>query len=318
MQKGPEYYFYRVLERLLGNEGAAAFLRDCCVRFLALPRVRRIVEGNVRRIWVHSRGREATEKEIADSLSEMARILAAERLTAIELQRDPALCAVPVELELLPRLEALRSEGHGVVLATPHFGDVKMLILGLARQGLPLHVMVNHAGPWLRTIEAVQPNLRFTDFSTGAQYYLDALRRNEVVLLYTDMDFFPGGRTAVFFGAPCHPPHGPARLALASGAPLLPAYSVFKDGRHRLMCAEPLPAIGSSQEELEKGLLLSMEHFISRHPPHWLIFHDPWDLEARVRAVRHQLRHIRFSFFMDRLWGRLTNASTPAKDTAWR
>ena len=114
-----------------------------------------------------------------------------------------------------------------------------MLILGLARAGLPVHVMISYVTPQLRTVEGA-PGLRFTDFTTGAKHYLDALARNELVLLYTDMDFFPGGRTADFFGAPCHPPHGAARLAQAAGAPILPVYAVKEGARHRLCCDEAI------------------------------------------------------------------------------
>ena len=305
MQKGPEYYFFRLLARILGEPGAAAFVRRCCVQFLAIPSLHRVVEPNFRRVWAYGRGREATTEETTLFFSEMAALLAEERLAALELQRDPAHCPVPADAELLPDIEALRRAGRGVLLVTPHFGDVKMLILGLAGCGVPLHVMVSYAGPSGRALEAVRPNLRFADFGSGAQYYLDVLARNEVVLLYTDMDFFPGGRTADFFGAPCHPPHGPARLALATGAPILPAYTVFERGRHHLRCDAPILPEGLSQEEIEGRILRSIETFISRHPAHWQMFHDPWDLKARALAARNQMRYIRFNLMMDDWWRRL-------------
>ena len=192
-----------------------------------------------------------------------------------------------------------------------------MLILGLARAGLPVHVMISYVTPQLRTVEGA-PGLRFTDFTTGAKHYLDALARNELVLLYTDMDFFPGGRTADFFGAPCHPPHGAARLAQAAGAPILPVYAVKEGARHRLCCDEAISPEGASQEALENAILRSQERFIGRYPSHWLIFHDPWDLEERVRTARSQLRSLISISSVAEWWGQLTKGSTPAKDKPWQ
>ena len=219
MLKRPDYYLYRLLEALFGASAASAFIRVSSAKLLDIPRLRAVADSNFRRVHAFTRGRAPGAEETAAFRAEMAALIAAELLSTFALLRNPGRGPVPADPELIPAIEALRREGRGVVLATPHFGDCKMLFLGLGRAGLPLHVMINAVQPAMRAVTAAQPNLRFTDFSTGARYYLDALARNELVLLLTDMDYFPGGRTLDFFGAPCNPPHGPARLALAAGAP---------------------------------------------------------------------------------------------------
>jgi KDO2-lipid IV(A) lauroyltransferase len=313
MQKRPDYYLYRLLERLFGKEATDSFFQVTCVKLFELPRMRQVVEENFRRIHTHTHGREPSERETASFRAELARTMAEELISTYELQREPGVGPVPVELELLPVLQDLRSHGRGVVLVTPHFGDAKMLFLGLARAGLPLHVMINRVQPVMREVTAAQPNLRFTDLTTGAKRYLDALSRNELVLLFTDMDYYPGGRTLDFFGAPANPPHGPARLALAAGAPVLPVYAVRRGERQRLLCDAPIRTEGADQEEVEKLILRSMEKFIGRHPDHWLIYHDPWDLAACARQTRRQLRQLHFRIWVEGIWRRLTKGSPRAR-----
>ncbi|MBI5241212.1 MAG: lysophospholipid acyltransferase family protein [Elusimicrobia bacterium] len=298
-----DYYLYLFLERFLGRAAAASVIGSTCLKTLDIPRFRDVIERNFRRIHRHTHGREPTAQETASFRAEMAQAMARQRVGTYELLRDPGRGEVPVTLKLLPAIEGLRRGGRGVVLVSPHFGDFQMLFHGLARAGLPLHAMVNLVRPAMREVTAAQPNLRFTDFSTGAKYYLDALGRNELVLLLADMDFFPGGRTLDFFGAPCNPPHGPARLALAASAPVLPVYAVWRGRRHDLLCDAPIPTAGADQEEVEKSILRSMERFIGRHPGHWLIYHDPWDLPACARQTRRQLRQLRLSRWFDGLWG---------------
>lgn len=302
-----DYYLYLFMERFFGKAVAVSFIQIACRKTLAVPRLRSVTDGNFRRIYRYTHGREPTDEETASFRADMAQVMALQRINTYELQRVPGRGEAPVELKLLPVIEALRRRGRGVVLVSPHFGDFQLLFHGLARAGLPLHVMINLVRPIMREVTAAQPNLRFTDFSTGARYYLDALSRNELVLLFSDMDYFPGGRTLDFFGAPCNPPHGPARLALAAGAPLLPVYAVWRGQRHDLLCDAPIPTEGADQEEVEKSILRSMEKFIGRHPGHWLVYHDPWNLAACARQTRRQLRQLRLRRSAAELWRRLTN-----------
>jgi lauroyl/myristoyl acyltransferase len=308
-----DYYLYLFLLRFLGRAAADSAIEFTCVKTLEIPRFRDVAERNFRRIHRHTHGREPTAEEAASFRAEMAQAMARQRISTYELLRAPGRGEVPTAQKLLPAVEALRRAGRGVVLVSPHFGDFQMLFHGLARAGLPLHVMINLVRPAMREATAAQPNLRFTDFSTGARYYLDALSRNELVLLLADLDFFPGGRTLEFFGAPCNPPHGPARLALAASAPILPVYAVRSGRRDELLCDAAIPTDGADQEEVEKSILRSMERFIGRHPGHWLVYHDPWDLAACARQTRRQLRQLHRQRALGEFWRRLTRALPHAR-----
>jgi lauroyl/myristoyl acyltransferase len=310
----PGYLLYRLVERLSGKAALAPFIRTTSAKLLGLPRLRQATEGNFRRILAYVNGKEPSPAETASLRGKMALLLARDLLSKYEALRDPARFEVPADLRLLPTLQGLLRAGRGAVLVTPHFGDTTMLFFGLARAGLTLHVLVNRvpaSAPGVLAASGV--GLHLTDLSTGAKHYLDALARNELVLLMTDMDFYPGGRTLDFFGAPFNPPHGPARLALAAGAPVLPVYAVWDGSRHSLLCDAPISTEGAEQEVVEKAILRSMEKFIGRNPEHWLIYHDPWDLEACARENRRQLRQLRMRGMLEGLWHRLTKSLTRAR-----
>lgn len=221
--------------------------------------------------------------------TELGDAYAASLLSFLSLCRPAAVPAIPkpISLELLPAVERLRRARKGVILASPHFGDLYCAMMALGHARLPLSVLLQ-GGDRFRWLECY--GLRFLELGEGAASCVAALERNELVWLFTDIDYFPGGALVDFFGAPIYPPHGPVRMALATGAPILPVYTVQrKDGLH--LCAdEPIPVeAGSTKESLESLLLRSMERFIGAYPALWQTFEDIWELGAIKARNRRYL-----------------------------
>jgi lauroyl/myristoyl acyltransferase len=274
-----------LLARLLGRQ---RFTRLCAGLYrgaLLFPAQRRLVRDRLRLILAFS-GRPADRAALDGLLRETADSLAA-GMADLMFEPGPQEALARVDLCLLPELERLRRAGRGVILTGPHMSNQPLAMWALAAAGVPLNVVLINAeaGRWLE-----REDLKAWSLGRAAAPCLAALARNETVLLYSDLDFFPGGRTAAFFGAPVRPPHGPARLALASGAPILPVYLVFRDGRYRLECDGALAAAdGATQESLEEALLRSMERFISRYPAQWQLMRDIWDIAGTDQALHRQL-----------------------------
>ena len=293
-------YILRFVSWLARRLGRERFLELQCRaygRSLAKGRQGAEVECVLRRVtrWA---GREASPDELKAFAAELVWIYSDVHATVHLLDENPPERLLSrIELPLLPELERLRRGGKGVVLASPHFGNIALAMAGLVYSGVPLSAVLINAKPW-RWVE--RSGLKVVDLGSSAIDCVRALNRNEAVLLLNDLDFFPGGRTAEFFGAPVHPPHGPARLALACAAPILPVYAVHEGaGRYRLVCDKALSPEGATQEQLEDGILRSMESFIGRHPSQWWVFRDIWDLERADKL--HQRRLL----FLAR-WRRLT------------
>lgn len=275
MDRPPIFRFLGGLARVLPYRLLRLSIRALVWAALGRGRPRRLAESLFARILAHQ-GRPAGPAVL--------RRLAAERdafyaetlanLCVLARDRDMPRPAREVELEFLPALRAVLARGKGAILASPHLGDLYTSIAAIAHAGVPLHVLL----AWGEKYRWLQfKGLRFLDLGTGAADLLKALASNEPVFLHVDLDYFPGGRTADFFGAPVHPPDGTARLALASGAPILPVYCVVEDGRYKVLAGEPI-APNLPQEEIERRLLRSHEERIGRQPAQWLMFHDMWDL----------------------------------------
>lgn len=198
--------------------------------------------------------------------------------------------------EVLGPAADLRKRGRGVVLVCPTAGNIHAL-LTLPRFGLPLTAMFAYADP--STAAPGPGRARLVSLGLGAAACLKALAANEAVLLPGDVDYFPGGRRAAFFGAPFHPPHGASRLAAAAGAPLLPVTVESRGGRFRLRAAAAVES--GDQEAAETALLRALESFIAERPEQWFLLYDAFDLESSDERSRRVLRRLRFRHAVDRL-----------------
>ncbi len=299
IRKPWSYYLYDLAALLFNERVLNAALRKTIPIFLLIPPMRQNIQANMRRVFFHTHKREPRDEELAALLKEMEPLFAQRIINSYALPKNPEGYLKNSELEFVPALQDLLKEGRGAILATPHFGDDGMIYGSLACLGIPVTVMVNEARGYQWASE-INKNLHFIGLGEGAMKGLKALRNNETLLLYDDMNYFPESRLTNFFGAPFPPPHGIARMALTAPAPILPVYSIFESGRCRILNDEPIRSRpDASQEELERQLLLSMERFIGRYPAHWLIFHPMWDLAACRKAWSRQLSGIVFHNRMD-------------------
>ena len=301
--RDPNSYLYNLFKSLAGKEFADAVVRKgMALLFHNLQlRLGREIRGNLRRVLSYTRKREPEPAELDSIIDEMAGLYARSLINqfAFAPHKDHRAYDGKAVPELLPVLKGLLDEKRGAILASPHFGDTLLMAVSLADLGVPLSFMSLYAEPGRQAARPAR-NLRFISVGWAAAHCLRALRDNEAVLLLTDIEYFPDGRTLDFFGAPFTPPHGIARLALAAQAPILPVYPIFRGGRHQLVCDEPIRLDGNpSQEDLERRILRSMEIFIGRYPAHWFVFSDIWDLEAAARKNRQTLRGLRLRGRLD-------------------
>jgi KDO2-lipid IV(A) lauroyltransferase len=120
-------------------------------------------------------------------------------------------------------------------------------------------------------------------FGRAARECIAALRRNEILGVIGDRDFSPANRTVEFFGRPARLPEGPAKLALATGAPLLPTFMVrLPDDTFAYIVDEPIWADKSRQsvDDIMRQVAVALERVIRQHSEQWFLFHDLWDIES--------------------------------------
>jgi lauroyl/myristoyl acyltransferase len=190
-------------------------------------------------------------------------------------------------------LEGLE-RGRGVLLLTAHLGNWEVGGLMLAEMKQPIHVVL--VPDMFPAVEAARRRLHGragvteipVDRSLGPTLaVLRALERNAIVAMQGDRDFDNSGRAVPFFGKPAYFPRGPIRVAMATGATVLPAFIVrVPDGRYRAIVEEPLEIQRSGDREaaFEANLrryVAILQRYVAVYPEQWYCFYPFWHDPSR-------------------------------------
>jgi KDO2-lipid IV(A) lauroyltransferase len=104
------------------------------------------------------------------------------------------------------------------------------------------------------------------------------LKNGDLVALLADRDFTTHRRRVPFFGEPANLVSGPARLALITGAPILPVFLVRNvDDTFIFRFRDPLfPEKYKTEGALQQQITQILEEEISEVPSQWFVFEDFW------------------------------------------
>jgi KDO2-lipid IV(A) lauroyltransferase len=197
--------------------------------------------------------------------------------------------------QMLKRIEATeghdnylnaRAAGKGAIVVTAHMGSFEVGIAALLEHDKCVHVVFRKDayGRFERTRSALRQSLGVNEHCVddGLAVWMrlrDALTNDEVVLVQGDR-VMPGqkGKRVAFMGGHMMLPTGPAKLALASGAPIVPIFSVRRDdGQIRLFVEEPIWV--KSAEEVDEAITKFaeiLEQYLRRFPDQWLMIQRAW------------------------------------------
>ena len=117
---------------------------------------------------------------------------------------------------------------------------------------------------------------------------LRALESNAIVAMQGDRDFNNTGVPVSFFGKEAYFPRGPMRMAMATGAKVLPAFILRRpDGRYRAVIEEPLEIDrggGDRDAALKRNLeryVAILERYVRANPEQWYCFYPFWNDPSR-------------------------------------
>jgi KDO2-lipid IV(A) lauroyltransferase len=250
------------------------------------PRRRRRAVANHRRNQAGIDEREA-RRRARQSFREYARTIA-DFLWANRL--DAATAARHSRLEGMSHIDALRDSGRGGIVVLTHFGSWDMAANMAVAIGLPLTTVMAPVGPpaitalvsWARAGNELEV---FTPES-AARGLLRALRRGRFLCLLCDV---PGGGPTVvvdYCGGPVAFSVAPARLARASGAPLIPVECWRVKGGFRAQAHPPIEvARGDDETAVMQRVAAELEVAVRRHPGQWYPFGTVYT-DAAPSAVR--------------------------------
>ena len=191
-------------------------------------------------------------------------------------------------------LDAALAAGRGAVLALPHSGNWDMGGVWLAlSHGTPTTVAERLKPESLyRRFIAYRERLGFEVLPLSGgnrppfEVLCDRLRDNRVVCLMAERDLTRTGDQVEFFGEPTRMPAGPAKLAIETGAALLPAHCWFEDDGWGFSLHPALDCTSGDVGAITQMLADQFAENIAAHPEDWHMLQPQWlaDLPADRRA----------------------------------
>jgi lauroyl/myristoyl acyltransferase len=182
------------------------------------------------------------------------------------------------------QLDAALAKGRGVVLALPHSGNWDMNGVWLAFSHGTFSTVAERLKPeslYRRFIE-YRESLGFEviPHSGGErppfEMLCDRLRDNRVVALMAERDLTRTGVEVDFFGEPTRMPAGPAKLAIATGAALLPSHCWFEGDGWACNMQEPLDCSSNDVGTVTQALADEFARNIAAHPADWHMLQPQW------------------------------------------
>lgn len=204
-----------------------------------------------------------------------------------------------VEIEGLSNLEKAQKESpHGGVIAlTAHLGNWEIMAGLMRAQGLEIAVVQRgRDSPLLdRFVNKLRSNWGVELLTRGnaARGALRAIRNGKILAVPLDQNCSRNeGVFTPFFGHLACTRDGPARLAMATGAPVVPCYieRIGRSHRHRIRILPSLDLIpdqtrGEAEvKENVRRMTASIEEAITLRPNQWIWMHRRWHTQPEGSA----------------------------------
>ena len=265
---------------------AARWLGGCIgmAAWALLPRLRRVGRRNLA-LAFPEQTRAARDKVLRTSLRglgwQLAEFARMSRYSAGEAQRY-------VRYEGLENYLAARARGAGVLVLTAHLGAWELSSFFHSLMGYPMSMVIRRldhprVDALVNGIRTQHGNrvLHKDDFARGI---LKAMHHGETVGILMDTNMTPPqGVFVPFFGVAACTASGLARLALRSGAAVLPGFLLWERAENRYVLhfgAElALLRTGDAEADALANTALftnTLEAYIRRYPEQWLWVHRRW------------------------------------------
>jgi len=267
----------RPVARSIGAAGARALL-------LVRPKLRKTAECNLKLAFP-----EWSEQQRSAVMNGMTCNLG---WMAAEFARFPRYTAENIgEVVILDGHEnflAGQSRGRGVLYLTGHIGAWELSSFAHALYGFPLHYMARPLdnGPLDALVNEYrgQSGNKPIFKNESARQVLRVLKEAGTVGILADQNTMPEeGVWVDFFGTPACTTTGIARVALHTGAAVVPGYACWDESlrKYRLRFEAPVELVRGGDTERDifentQRFAKVIEEIIRKHPEQWVWIHARW------------------------------------------
>ncbi len=184
-------------------------------------------------------------------------------------------------------------KGNGIIGVVAHFGDWEFLAGYLALKNYPVTVIAKkiYYEKYNELLMGVRRKMKVRTIyrDDSPRKMLQALRENGILGFVADQDVDTvDGVFVDFFGKPAYTPIAPVRFAMATGAPIIPAFIIREGLKHRLIAEPPieLTVTGNKEDDLRintQKWVSIQEKYIRRYPHLWVWNHKRWKTKPEVK-----------------------------------
>jgi len=270
-----------VLPRGLARQAGAAL---GAIAWVLLPKLRRTGQRNLELAFP-----QMPPAERARTLRRLYRYLGWHLAEFCQMHRyTPGNTRDLIRYEGLDHYLAAQRRGQGVLIVTGHLGTWELSSFWHSLMGHPMSMVIRRldnprVDRMVNGIRCLHGNrvLHKDDFARGL---LSAMRRGDTVGILMDTNMTPPqGVFVPFFGVLACTASGLARVALRTGAAVLPGFLVWESQEQKYVLhfgpVIPLAATGDDDRDVLENtgrFTATIEAFIRRYPDQWLWVHRRW------------------------------------------
>ena len=242
------------------------------------------------------------EKDRAEIKRIASRVFVNLSKTAVDVLQFPKLRQRVVDLvlcdNLAEKMSPIYQRGKGFIGLTGHIGNWELLAAYFQNSGYPGRVVGRriYYEPFNRVLIALRKSVGIsTIYRIGAlREIFKELRENHWIGMLVDQDIASlDGIFVPFFGREAWTPTAPAKIAIATGAAILPLFMIRESGsRYRLFIEDPILPNGDSEDEVRSITELwsrVVENYVRRYPDQWVWMHNRWKTRPEMVLYKEKV-----------------------------
>ena len=191
-----------------------------------------------------------------------------------------------VEPEGFENLRKAYEKGKGVIILTGHFGNWEMVGFFYALMGYPFDVVVRDIDnpvmdAFVRWVRAGAGN-RIISKNRSMRGLIRTLSKGGMAAILLDQNVtWSEGVFVYFFDRLACTNKGTALLAMASGATVVPTFTIREGKKHRFIIGQEIAVHDTgdrARDQIDNTALFTkvIEDFIRRYPEQWFWLHQRW------------------------------------------
>ena len=186
-----------------------------------------------------------------------------------------------IDVEGQELLDGALEKGHGIILATGHFGKWEIMSAWFGYSGYPCVAVAQRqknrgADIFFREFREIT-GMKMIYRKSSLKNMYRILKENKILILASDQDAKQRGVFVNFFNKPASTPKGVARFHLETGSDIffISCY-VEQNGKHKLQIQPVVPEGESTVKSITQAFTTLLEKKVREFPEQYFWFHRRW------------------------------------------